>query len=212
MIVEKMKDPNRRTGNDVEDDIEAAIQREAEAMAEEAVDPETGEILKSPEAEKAQAEVESLKGEMCDIIAGSVRFIRRLDAEIVALKAHIDDSKKILERLKRTQEKAEARAIYRMTRNQYKTITDGKTGLCVTLCKPRESVITVDSKIPAEFMRIKSITGLKKLPSEDVLKALGDGAKINLEPNKTAIAKAIHAGEAVPGARIELKASLRFSK
>lgn len=99
-----------------------------------------------------------------------------------------------------------------MTRNQYKTITDGKTGLCVTLCKPRESVITEDSKIPAEFMRIKSITGLKKLPSEDVLKALGDGAKINLEPNKTAIAEAIHAGEAVPGARIELKASLRFSK
>ena len=72
MIIEKMKDPNRRTGNDVEDDIEAAIQREAEAMAEEAVDPETGEILKNPEAEKAQAEVESLKGEMCDIIAGSV--------------------------------------------------------------------------------------------------------------------------------------------
>ena len=61
-------------------------------------------------------------------------------------------------------------------------------------------------------MRIKSITGLKKLPCEDVLKALGDGAKINLEPNKTAIAEAIHAGEAVPGARIELKASLRFSK
>ena len=33
MIIEKMKDPNRRTGNDVEDDIEAAIQREAEATS-----------------------------------------------------------------------------------------------------------------------------------------------------------------------------------
>lgn len=48
MIIEKMKDPNRRTGNDVEDNIEAAIQREAEAMAEEAVDPETGEIVNYP--------------------------------------------------------------------------------------------------------------------------------------------------------------------
>lgn len=125
--------------------------------------------------------LEELKAERTQKLENIALYIKNCDAEAAAIKAEIDSLKKRCERLERKSDGLRGLLINSMIANGDKELSTPRYRAVI-----RSSVATEvydQSLIPAEFIRV-----IEKDPE--------------YKPDKTAIKKAIQAGQEIAGARL----------
>lgn len=145
------------------------------------VDPETGEIIEGSFSELEElAEERETKWECIGV------YIKNLNAEADAIKAEIENLKKRLD--------SKTKAVDRLKGYLSESLQNAEQMKFETarvsyyFRKSKETVITDETAIPQEFMKVKTES----------------------KPDKTAIKKAIEAGTEIPGAEIVAKMSLQI--
>lgn len=119
-----------------------------------------------------------------DKVEGCVLYMKNLKAEEQAIKAEVDSLKKRAEAKAKKREKLEEYLRAICPDKQYES-----SKYCLKFRKSEETVVPDDaSKLPTVFIKIKT----------------------TIAADKTAIKKAIKAGEEIPGCSIEVKRNLSY--
>ena len=161
-------------------EINAAIEAAIERMLE-SVDPETGEV--NEQDARALDELQEAKKEKLDNIGA---YIKNLTAEVAALKEEAD---KLKARAKSKENHIDRLKQYVADSMQAEGVTKVETTRVAFSFRPSVAVnITNEEAIPKQYLT----------------------EKITYSPNKTAIKKALDAGEVIEGAVLEHRQNLQI--